>query len=68
MSAEIIWLCHRRAEAEAELAIDLRTAVDLAIRDLQDIQAHWGSELGLVRLAECRSMLRMVLEARERSG
>jgi hypothetical protein len=62
LSAEIIWLCHRRAEADADVAIDLRTAVDVAIRDLQEIQAHWGSELARVRLAECRSMLRMVLE------
>ena len=62
MSAESIWLCHRRAEADADVAIDLRTAVDVAIRDLQEIQAHWGSALALERLAECRSMLRMVLE------
>ena len=63
MSAEIIWLCDRRAEADVDLAIDLRTAVDGAIRDLQEIQAHWGTGLALERLAECRSMLRTVLEA-----
>ena len=63
MSAEIIWLCHPQAEADAEVAIDLSTAVDVAIRDLQEIQAHWGSELALERLAECRSMLRTALEA-----
>ena len=63
MSAEIVWLCHRRAEADTNLAIDLRTAVDVAIRDLQEIQAHWGTELALERLAECRSMLRTALEA-----
>ena len=62
MSAEIIWLCDRRAEADPDLAIDLRTAVDVAIRDLQEIHTHWGTELALERLAECRSMLRMVLE------
>jgi hypothetical protein len=62
LSAEIIWLSNRRAEGSADVAIDLRTAVDVAIRDLQEIQAHWGSALALVRLAECRSMLRMVLE------
>ena len=62
MSAEIIWLCDRRVEADTELPIDLRTAVDVAIRDLQEIQAHWGTELALERLAECRSMLRTVLE------
>jgi hypothetical protein len=63
LSAEIIWLCDQRGETEATLEIDLRTAVDVAIRDLQEIQAHWGTELALERLAECRSMLRTVLEA-----
>ena len=61
MSAEIIWLRDRRVEAEADLEIDLRTAVDVAIRDLQEIEAHWGTELALERLAECRAMLRTVL-------
>ena len=61
MSAEIIWLCDRRVEAEADLEIDLRTAVDVAIRDLHEIEAHWGTELALERLAECRAMLRTVL-------
>lgn len=63
LSAEIISLCDRRAAAEADPEIDLRTAVDVAIRDLQEIHSHWGSELALKRLAECRSMLRTVLEA-----
>jgi uncharacterized protein (DUF1810 family) len=63
LSAEIIWLCHRRAEADTDLAIDLRTAVDVAIRDLQEIQAYWGTELALQRLAECRFMLKEVFEA-----
>lgn len=45
LSAEIISLCDRRAAAEAEPEIDLRTAVDVAIRDLQEIHSHWGSEL-----------------------
>jgi hypothetical protein len=41
--------------------IDLRTAVDVAIRDLQEIHAHWGTELALERLFECQEMLRGVL-------
>ena len=61
MSAEIIRLCDRRVEAEADLEIDLRTAVDVAIRDLQEIEAHWGTKLALERLAECGAMLRTVL-------
>lgn len=63
MSAEIIWLPDRRREVAADLAIDLRTAVDVAIRDLQEIEAHWGTERALERLTECRSMLRAVLES-----
>jgi hypothetical protein len=61
LSAEIIRLCDRRVEVEADLEIDLRTAVDVAIRDLQEIEARWGTELALKRLAECRAMLRTVL-------
>ena len=64
MSAEIISLCDRRSQAYVtDLEIDLRTAVDVAIRDLQEIEAHWGSELALKRLSECQAMLRIVLEA-----
>ena len=61
LSAEIIWLRDRCVEAEADLEIDLRTAVDVAIRDLHEIEAHWGTKLALERLAECRAMLRTVL-------
>jgi hypothetical protein len=60
MSAKIIWLYNRQAEAD-DLGIDLYTAVDAAIRDMQEIEAHWGTERALQRLAECRSMLRTVL-------
>ena len=63
MSADIIWLCDRRPDIEAELDIDLRTAVDVAIRDLHEIEIHWGSELAHERLLECQEMLRSVLEA-----
>jgi hypothetical protein len=61
LSAEIIRLCDRRVESD--LQIDLHTAVDLAIRDLREIEAHWGSKLALERLAECRTMLRVALAA-----
>jgi len=53
LSAEIIWLRDRREEAEFDLEIDLRTAIDVAIRDLQEIEANWGTKLALERLAEC---------------
>jgi hypothetical protein len=55
LSAEVIWLCDRRADL---LAIDLRTAVDVAIRDLNDIQQQWGTEVARFRLLECQEMLR----------
>jgi hypothetical protein len=55
LSAEIIRLCDRRVEAEADLEIDLCTAVDVAIRDLQEIEAHWGTKLALVRLVPLHS-------------
>jgi hypothetical protein len=61
LSAEIIWLCDRRAEPEVDSEIDLHTAVDVAMRDLQEIEAYWGTERARERLAECRAMLRTVL-------
>jgi hypothetical protein len=63
LSAVIIRLCERRAETDAAPEIDLRTAVDVAIRDLQEIEANWGTERARERLAECHSMLRTVLTA-----
>jgi hypothetical protein len=63
LSAEIIRLCDRRAQTAGDLEIDLPTAVDVAIRDLQEIEAHWGTKLALERLAECRAMLRTELAA-----
>jgi hypothetical protein len=44
------------------------TAVDVAIRDLRDVEAHWGTTLGLERLLECRAMLRHCLHFCERNG
>jgi hypothetical protein len=63
LSAEIIWLCDRQAEGRDDLAIDLRTAVDVAIRDLQEIQSHWGTEPARERLLECQEMLSSALAA-----
>jgi hypothetical protein len=37
--------------------INLETAVDVAIRDLRDVEAHWGTASGLRRLRECRELL-----------
>ena len=60
LSAEIIRLCDQRAEADANLALDMRTAVDVAIR-LQEIEACWGTDWALEHVAECQAMLRRVL-------
>jgi hypothetical protein len=56
-------LCERRPPASSpdHVEIDLVTAVDAAIRDLEEIEALWGTDLALERLGECRTMLRMVL-------
>ena len=56
MSAKIIPL-FRNDRPEAVAEINLETAVDVAIRDLHDIEAHWGTTLGLRRLRECRELL-----------
>ena len=61
MTAEIIWLRDRHIERDDDLAIDLRTAIDVAIRDLNDIKAQWGTELARERLHECHQMLQNVL-------
>jgi hypothetical protein len=45
------------AEGLDEEEIDLRTAVDAAIRDLRDILAKWGEEGSRRQAEECRSML-----------
>jgi len=58
VSAEIIQLCERGGGI---VDLDLLTAVDVAIRDLREIEAHWGTELAFERLAECRAMLAAVL-------
>ena len=61
MSAEIIQLCDRRKPAEPIAEIDLHTAIDVAIRDLREIQDNWGTALALERLVECRELLHAVI-------
>jgi hypothetical protein len=55
VSAEIIWL-HRDDEKSVD-QIDFATAIDVAIRDLRDIEGDWGTAAGLRRLRECRELL-----------
>ena len=67
MSAEIISLCERRAAyADAEPhadtpAVDLMTAIDVAIRDLCEIEALCDTREARRRAAECRQMLVLAL-------
>jgi hypothetical protein len=63
LSAKIIQLSDRLAAREASLDIDLSTAVDVAIRDLREIEASWGTKQAYERLVECEAMLRTVLAA-----
>jgi hypothetical protein len=63
LSAKIIRLSDRLVASETELTIDLRTAVDVAIRDLREIQSLWGTDVARERLAECHDMLQKVLAA-----
>jgi len=63
LSADVIWLSDRKVAREAEPTIDLRTAVDVAIRDLREIQCYWGTDLARERLLECHDMLQKVLAA-----
>ena len=61
MGAEIIRLSEYRSVASEELPIDLITAVDVALRDLREIEAEWGSDQALERLMECKVLLRAAL-------
>ena len=64
MSAEVVRLSDYRMDDGAEggidlaIAVDLATAVDVAIRDLREILLCWGSEMARQRVEECESTLR----------
>ncbi len=60
MSAEVIDLWER-ARLRAEPEFDVWTAVDVAIRDLREIRATWGSDAGFERLVECETTLRRAI-------
>jgi hypothetical protein len=58
VSAEILRLSDYRVDDGADCEIDLATAVDVAIRDLQEILLCWGSEKARQRAEECELVLR----------
>jgi hypothetical protein len=58
VAAKILKLSDYRAAVGSDDEIDLTTAVDAAIRDLQEIIANWGSAAALQRAQECEVMLR----------
>jgi hypothetical protein len=57
VSAKILKLSDYRIDDDAADEIDLATAVDVAIRDLREIQLCWGSEIARQRTEECELML-----------
>jgi hypothetical protein len=57
VSAKILKLSDYRIDDDAVDEIDLATAVDVAIRDLREIQLCWGSEIARQRVGECELML-----------
>jgi hypothetical protein len=64
LSAEIIYFAERVSKRQDALdEIDLRTAVDAAIRDLREIEATWGTRAARERLAECGAMLQAAFVA-----
>jgi hypothetical protein len=52
-----------RASEEEETAVDLLTAVEVAIRDLRDIAEQWGEESSRDLAEECRRMLERAFAA-----
>ena len=58
MSAEILKFSDYRINDVADSEIELATAVDIAIRDLREILACWGSEAARQRVQECELTLR----------
>jgi hypothetical protein len=61
VSAEIIDFCDRRMARAEPPAVDLMTAVDVAIRDLCEIEVLCESKEARQRASECRQMLVMAL-------
>ena len=57
MSAEIISLCERRPARCDVPELDVITAIDVAIRDLCEIEVLCDSREARQRAAECRQML-----------
>jgi hypothetical protein len=57
VSAKIISLCERRQAQCDTPVLDVVTAIDVAIRDLCEIEVLCGSAEARQRAAECRQML-----------
>jgi hypothetical protein len=67
VSAEIFTLSDYRIDDAEAGALDLATAVDVAIRDLQEILSCWGSDVARQRAVECERTLRSAFLAGRRS-
>jgi hypothetical protein len=67
VSAEILTLSDYRIDCAEPGDLDLATAVDVAIRDLQEILSCWGSDVARQRAVECERTLRSAFLAGCRS-
>jgi hypothetical protein len=63
VSADIVRLSDYRSSESEPPIVDLETAVDVAIRDLDEVLAAWGSEAGRTRARECVALLRIAYAA-----
>jgi hypothetical protein len=57
VSAEILCLNDFRVNDAADDEIDLVTVLNVAVRDLREILACWGTEVAWQRAHECESMM-----------
>ena len=62
LTAKILRLSDYR-RPDGEPVVDVLTAVDVAIRDLDEIVSRWGSEEARCQARECRKMLAMAYAA-----
>lgn len=63
MTAGIVRLSDYRRSDDEKPVVDLVTAVDVAIRDLDDILSAWGSESAQLQTIQCRELLLAALSA-----
>ena len=63
LTARIVRLSDYWHLREKAPVVDLLTAVDVAIRDLDDVVSAWGSEQARQQATHCRDLLRAAFSA-----